>query len=94
MTALPRLAELETSHEFIPRHIGPDAHDEERMLAAIAVIAHSATPLTRSELIATIVPRSIARSTPMALPEPLTEASALAELKAIASRNQIGRAHV
>ena len=86
MTALPRLAELETSHEFIPRHIGPDAHDEERMLAAIA---HGATPLTRSELIATIVPRSIARSAPMDLPPPVSEAQALAELRGMAGRNRV-----
>ncbi|HVL43977.1 MAG TPA: aminomethyl-transferring glycine dehydrogenase, partial [Acidovorax sp.] len=40
-------------------------------------------------LIESIVPRSIARSRGMDLPAPLTEAAALAELKAIAGKNQL-----
>ena len=80
------LSTLETSHEFLPRHIGPSAADEAHMLAAITT---AATPLTRNELINTIVPRSIARSTPMDLPPPLSEAQALAELKTLAGKNRV-----
>jgi glycine dehydrogenase len=44
---------------------------------------------SRRALIDAIVPRSIARSQPMACRPPLTEAQALAELKALASQNQV-----
>jgi glycine dehydrogenase len=79
--ALPSLAELENDAEFRARHLGPDAHDEQRMLAAIGV--HS-----RSALIDALVPADILRAAPMDLPAPATEAAALAELKAIAGRNR------
>ncbi len=79
--ALPTLAELENDAEFRARHLGPDAHDEQRMLAAIGV--HS-----RAALIDALVPPDILRAAPMELPAPATEAAALAELKAIAGRNR------
>ena len=82
MTTLPRLAELENATEFAARHIGPDATDEQRMLQAIGADS-------RRALIDAVVPRSIARAQPMALPVPLPEAAALAELKTIASRNRV-----
>ena len=44
---------------------------------------------SRRALIEAIVPRSIARGQPMQLPAPLSEAQALAELKALASKNQV-----
>ncbi len=44
---------------------------------------------SRRALIETIVPRSIARTKPMALPAPLSEAQALAEMKALASKNVV-----
>ncbi len=44
---------------------------------------------SRRELVEGIVPRSIARSTPMAIPAPVTEAAALKQLKAIAAKNQV-----
>ena len=84
--ANPPLVDLENPAEFVARHIGPDGADEARMLALIA--AHG-QPLSRRALIETIVPRSIARAQPMDLPAPLTEAQALAELRAIASQNQV-----
>lgn len=40
-------------------------------------------------LIRDVMPDSIARARPMDLPAPITEAAALAELKAIASKNQM-----
>ena len=86
-TALPRLAELENAREFTARHIGPGAADEARMLAAIG-------PASRRALIDAIIPRSIARPAPMDLPAPLTEAQALAELKALAVQNRVLTSHL
>jgi len=80
-TARP-LAELENAAEFVARHIGPDAHDEATMLSAIGAAS-------REKLIDAVVPRAIARATPMALPAPLTEAQALAELRTIAQKNEV-----
>ncbi len=83
----PTLAELENRTEFLSRHLGPDAEDEARMLAAIGVGS-------RRELINAVVPRDIARRSPMVLPEPQTEALALAELRAIAAKNQVLRSFI
>ncbi|MEN9629047.1 MAG: aminomethyl-transferring glycine dehydrogenase, partial [Pseudomonadota bacterium] len=82
MSALKPLGELENSAEFVARHIGPDAEDERQMLSVIGAAS-------RRALIDTIVPRSIARSQAMQLPPPVTEAQALAELKALAGRNRV-----
>lgn len=81
------LGELENSPEFIARHIGISVDDERQMLAAIG-------ETSRRALVEGIVPRSIARAQPMRLPPPATEAAALAELKAIAARNQVFRSHI
>ena len=82
MSAHKPLRELEDASEFVARHIGVSADDERHMLSVIGAAS-------RRALIEAVVPRSIARGAPMALPEPLTEASALAELKSIAGRNQV-----
>jgi glycine dehydrogenase len=49
---------------------------------------------SRRALIEAVVPRAIARSRPMALPAPVTEAQALAEMKALAARNQVLRSFI
>jgi glycine dehydrogenase len=82
MQAAPSLADLENSSEFIARHIGISPADEALMLQTVG-------SRSLSELIAGIVPASIARSTAMAIPAPITEAAALAELKAMADKNQV-----
>ncbi|HSN34340.1 MAG TPA: aminomethyl-transferring glycine dehydrogenase, partial [Ideonella sp.] len=87
MSALKPLAELENAAEFGARHIGPSADDERRMLEAIG--GAGAPPLTRRALIDAVVPRSIARERPMALPAPAGEAQALGELRAIAAQNRV-----
>jgi glycine dehydrogenase len=87
MTASPQqptLDELENPREFIARHIGIEAADEARMLSAIG-------STSRAELIDGIVPPDIRRSRPMRLPPPVTEANALADLKAIAAQNKVAR---
>ncbi|HSV36307.1 MAG TPA: aminomethyl-transferring glycine dehydrogenase [Ramlibacter sp.] len=81
------LGELENAAEFVARHIGIEESDEARMLS---VIGES----SRRALIDSIVPRSIARSSPMKLPPAATEAAALAELKAMASRNQVFKSFI
>ena len=79
---MPTLAALENASEFLPRHIGIDAADEAHMLSVIG-------EASRSALIESIVPRSIARRRAMDLPPAITEAAALAELKAMAAKNKV-----
>jgi len=81
------LSDLENSAEFIARHIGPDAADEQQMLSVIGAAS-------RRALINTVVPAAILRGQAMALPAPLTEAGALAELRAIAAKNQVLRSFI
>src|SRR5688500_17493295 len=81
------LGELENTTELIPRHIGIDKADEQHLLS---VIGQS----SRRALIDSIVPRSIARTSAMKLPAAVTEAAALAELKAIASHNQVFKSFI
>ncbi|WP_394755853.1 aminomethyl-transferring glycine dehydrogenase [Rhodoferax sp.] len=83
----PSLSELENSCEFIARHIGIDAADEALMLKAVE-------STSRHDLINEIVPRSIARRQPMDIPAPLTEAAALAELKALAAKNKVFKSYI
>ena len=82
ISALKSLDELENANEFAARHIGPYADDEAHMLSIIGAAS-------RRALIEAIVPRAIARSKPMDLPAPLSEAQALAEMKALAAQNQV-----
>ena len=82
MTAALPLSALENAGEFIPRHIGIDAADEAHMLSVIG-------EASRQSLVASIVPRSIARASTMQLPPACTEIDALAELKAIARKNKV-----
>ena len=81
------LAELENASEFIARHIGVDQADEALMLQVVR-------SSSRRELIDGIVPSSIARRSAMAIPAALTEAAALAELKTIASKNQVFKSYI
>ncbi|HEY4084092.1 MAG TPA: aminomethyl-transferring glycine dehydrogenase [Burkholderiaceae bacterium] len=87
MSALKPLGELENAAEFQARHIGPDAADEAGMLSVIGAA-------TRRALIEAIVPSSIKRSRGMKLPPVATEAQALAELKAMASKNQVLKSYI
>ena len=85
-TAKP-LAALENPSEFIARHIGIDAADEAHMLSVVGAAS-------RRALIDGIVPRSIARSSAMAIPAAITEAAALEQLKAIAAKNQVFKSFI
>ncbi len=87
MPSAKPLHELENPGEFIARHIGVSPADEARMLEAVGAAS-------RRELIDGIVPRSIARTQPMDIPAAVTEASALAELKAIAAKNRVFKSYI
>ncbi len=82
MQSAKPLGDLENPSEFIARHIGIDEADEVHMLGIVG-------SASRRALVEGIVPRSIARSTAMAIPAPVTEAAALKQLKAIAAKNQV-----
>ena len=73
--------------EFHARHIGPGGAQEAQMLAAIGVTS-------RQALIGETVPAAILRHAPLAFVPPATEAAALAELRAIAARNQVWRSYI
>ena len=81
MKTAANLLDLENASEFLARHIGVDADDEAKMLKVVGASS-------RAALMQDIVPHSIQRSAAMDLPDPVTEAQALAELKAIASKNK------
>ncbi len=68
--------------QFANRHIGPAASQQDHMLAALGY--DSLDELTRAAL-----PAQIAADRPLELPAPLTEEQALAELRRLASRNQV-----
>jgi glycine dehydrogenase len=87
MQSAKPLGELENSQEFVARHIGVGQADEKHMLSVIG-------EASRRALIEGIVPRSIARSQAMKLPPAVTEAAALAELKAMASKNQVFKSFI
>ncbi len=87
MPSVKPLGELENASEFIARHIGISDADETLMLSVIG-------EASRRALIDSIVPRSIARSAGMDLPPATTEAAALAELKAIAAKNQVFKSFI
>jgi len=87
MQTVKPLAALENPAEFIARHIGIDAADEAHMLSVVGAAS-------RRALIDGIVPRSIARGSSMAIPEPVTEAAALEQLKAIAAKNQVFKSFI
>ena len=82
MQATQPLNDLENALEFIARHIGIDDDDEALMLKVIG-------STSRRELIDGIVPRSIARTRAMAIQAAISEAAALAELKAMAAKNKV-----
>ena len=82
MQSAKPLAELENTSEFIARHIGIDDAAEAHMLSVLGVAS-------RRALMEAIIPPSIARSSAMDIPAPVTEAEALRQLKSIASKNKV-----
>ena len=85
--ARPTLAELEQHDAFIERHIGPDAAEQTGMLSVLGY-------RSRAALIDAVIPANIRAKAPLALPDSSTEAAALAELRAIASKNKVFRSFI
>ncbi|MBD2859500.1 aminomethyl-transferring glycine dehydrogenase [Spongiibacter sp. KMU-158] len=80
------LSQFSSENDFITRHIGPTAEQTQTMLSKLGV-------QSVEELIGQTVPAAIQRG-PMPLPGAVTEQQALAELKAIASKNKIARSFI
>lgn len=76
------LAELEAGRPFARRHIGPDAEAQAKMLAQVGYGS-------LDELTGAAVPETIKSTEALGLPAAVTEAEALAELRALADRNQV-----
>jgi glycine dehydrogenase len=87
MTRLPTLTELENKQEFIARHIGPDAKQQQEMLEVIG--ADSLEDMTKK-----IVPESILLKEGLKIGESLTEVEALANLRAFADQNQVLKSYI
>ena len=87
MPSATPLGALENPSEFIARHIGIDEADEVHMLKVVGSGSLQA-------LIDGIVPRSIARSSAMAIPPPVSEAAALKQLKAMAAKNKVFKSFI
>ena len=81
------LAQLEDPAAFEGRHVGPDAAEQARMLAALGFASLEA-------LADAVVPEGIRRREPLGLPAALPESEALARLKRIAGRNEVFRSFI
>ena len=81
------LSALLGSDEFHARHLGPSIADEQAMLAAVG---HDSL----RGLVRATVPPAILEDGPLALPAPIGEADALAELRALAARNTVWRTFI
>ncbi|MDD0973542.1 aminomethyl-transferring glycine dehydrogenase [Pseudomonas fontis] len=81
MSLLPSLSQLYDPNPFLRRHLGPDAAEQQSMLAALGVAS-------RSELIEQTVPPGIRLNRALALPAALDEQAALAKLRGYAEQNQ------
>ena len=77
---------LAPTDSFARRHTGDNAADTAAMLAELGQVSVDA-------LVDAAVPAAIRRG-PLTLPEPLGESAALAELRGIASQNQVWRSFI
>ena len=87
MTNKHTLHELSFPQEFIYRHIGPDTQQTESMLATLNIDSIA-------ELIDKTVPASIRAETTSDLANPVNEANALTELRALADKNQVYKTYL
>lgn len=81
------LSQLAYHDEFVQRHIGPNAQQTAAMLAALGVASVA-------ELIDKTVPEKIRLNGELALADAVTEAEALAQLKAIANKNRVFKSYI
>jgi glycine dehydrogenase len=73
--------------DFVRRHVGPSEADVAEMLGSLGVDSLEA-------LVAETVPAGIRLGRPLALPEPLSEEQALAELRRKAAQNRVCRSFI
>ncbi|GHF95685.1 glycine dehydrogenase (decarboxylating) [Deinococcus piscis] len=84
---MTRLQDLLQTDDFIRRHIGPSAEEQAEMLATLGVSS-------LDELTETTLPDSIKFGDSLQVGEPVPEAQALADLKAVATKNQVLRSYI
>ncbi|WP_404937876.1 aminomethyl-transferring glycine dehydrogenase [Pseudomonas sp. JDS08PS003] len=82
MSPSPSLSQLREPNAFLHRHLGPDAEEQQAMLASLGLGS-------RIELIEQTVPPGIRLNRALDLPPALDEQAALAKLKDYASQNQV-----
>ncbi|RXU66711.1 glycine dehydrogenase (aminomethyl-transferring) [Pseudomonas protegens] len=82
MSQSPSLSQLREPNAFLNRHLGPDAEEQQAMLASLGLGS-------RTELIEQTVPPGIRFNRPLDLPPALDEQAALARLKGYAAQNQV-----
>ncbi len=86
MTREP-LSQLEHHDAFLERHIGPNPEEIVHMLSVIGQPSLEA-------MVDAIVPASIKSPAPLALPAPVTETEALAQIRKIADKNLVYRSFI
>ncbi|MDS9875630.1 aminomethyl-transferring glycine dehydrogenase [Pseudomonas protegens] len=82
MSQLLSLSQLREPNAFLNRHLGPDAEEQQAMLASLGLGS-------RAELIEQTVPPGIRFNRALDLPPALDEAASLARLKGYAGQNQV-----
>jgi glycine dehydrogenase len=87
MTKPASLRALEHHDAFLERHIGPNDAEIAHMLKTVG--HDSLDAMTDA-----IVPGNIKSPAPLALPAPVTEVEALAQIRAIADKNQVFRSFI
>ena len=81
------LADLQNSAEFIARHVGPSAAEQQAMLVALGCT-------NLAELTTQVVPEAIAMTQDLAIVDGCTETQALAELREMADLNQVFKTYI
>ncbi|WP_339070395.1 aminomethyl-transferring glycine dehydrogenase [Pseudomonas idahonensis] len=82
MSPSPSLSQLREPNAFLHRHLGPDAEEQQAMLASLGLGS-------RIELIEQTVPPGIRLNRALDLPPALDEQAALVKLKGYAAQNQV-----
>jgi len=78
---------LAPTETFVSRHIGPNEQEQAQMLKGLGFNS-------LAELIDQAVPAAIRLPRPLQLPDPQSEYAAIAQLKSIASKNQVYRSYI
>ncbi|MCO5101465.1 MAG: aminomethyl-transferring glycine dehydrogenase [Burkholderiaceae bacterium] len=82
-----RLRALFACDDFASRHIGPSPVQEREMLDALGFAS-------RAQFVHAAVPPQVLLDAPLALPDPVDETRALAELRALGARNESWRSFI